>query len=89
MNGHYLEFLIDKCRMEKKLKGISEKKFPDFSMTCQIFQKKSLTFQVFRNSLKKDCVFPGFPGFPGSVATLTQLAVADSQNQFDGNKREL
>ena len=42
MNGHYLEFLIDKCRMEKKLKGISEKKFPDFSMSAKFFKKNPL-----------------------------------------------
>ena len=43
---HYLEFLIDKLRMEKGLKGISEKN-SDFSMMCQIFQKTFLAIAGF------------------------------------------
>ena len=43
---HYLEFLTDKLRMEKGLKGISEKN-SDFSMMCQIFQKSFLAIPGF------------------------------------------
>ena len=72
---HCLEFLIDKLRMEKGLKGIS--KFPEFSMMCQIFQKISLTFPGFQRlfeekKTKKNSVFPGFRG---CVATLNKAQV--------------
>ena len=52
MKVHYLEFLINKLRMEKGLKGISEEN-PDFSMTCQSFQKNSLTFPGFQRFFVK------------------------------------
>ena len=37
MKVHYLEFLIDKLRMVKGLKGISEENALDYSIMCQIF----------------------------------------------------
>ena len=48
MKVHYLEFLIDKLRMVKGLKGISEENALDYSIMCQIFKKISLTFPGFR-----------------------------------------
>ena len=64
---HCLEFLIDKLRMEKGLKGIS--KFPEFSMMCQIFQKNfpdisrfSKTFLKKTKSKKKTVFFQVFKG---------------------------
>ena len=66
MKVHYFEFLIDKLRMEKRLKGIS-KKSPDFSrfsktfckkMYSQVFQDLCQRCKYWRNTLRRQPSLP-------------------------------
>ena len=71
MEVHYLEFLIDKLRMEKELKGISEENSLTFPWCAKFFKKFPWLFQVLEDFLrKKKQWFSRFSRICGNPATI-------------------
>ena len=67
MKVHYLQSLIDKLRMEERLKGISEEKSQTFHVS-NLSKHVPDFFQVFKDFFKKKC-FSRFSRVCGNPAT--------------------